>query len=120
MPKTLTIRVEKKTRAAEDPELIARAAAQKQKKSEKQRHYYSAKKQLLYEAKAREGRGGEETGGGDGLAAAAVVVKKRGRPRETAHPTDDGDKENVDPGTGTAVVDSKKIKYSRQLTAVVS
>ena len=114
------IRVEKKTRAAEDPELIARAAVQKQKKSEKQRHYYSAKKQLLYEAKAREGRGGEETGGGDGLAAAAVVVKKRGRPRETAHPTDDGDKENVDPGTGTAVVDSKKIKYSRQLTAVVS
>ena len=91
------IRGEKRTRAATDPELIARAAMQKSKKSEKQRHYYSARKQLLYEAKEREGRGGEETGRGDGLATAAVMVKKRGRPRKTEKLVDDGDKENVDP-----------------------
>ena len=99
------IRVEKKTRAASDPELIARAAAQKQKKSEKQRHYYSAKKQLLYEAE------GWKTGGGDTDAAAVQVaaVTKRGRPRKTVQPADDGDKENVDPGAAT-LIGKKKMK----------
>lgn len=99
------IRVEKKTRAASDPELIARAAAQKQKKSEKQRHYYSAKKQLLYEAESR------KTGGGDTDAAATQVaaVRKRGRPRKTVQPADDGDKENVDPGAAT-LIGKKKMK----------
>ena len=99
------IRVEKKTRAASDPELIARAAAQKQKKSEKQRHYYSAKKQLLYEAE------GWKTGGGDTDAAAVQVaaVRKRGRPRKTVQPADDGDKENVDPGAAT-LIGKKKMK----------
>ena len=58
------IRVEKRTRAAADPELIARAETRKQKKRERQRHYYRAKKQLLYEAKDR--KTGE--GGADGAA----------------------------------------------------
>ena len=43
------LRVEKKTRNAEDPELIAHAATQKQKTREKQVHRYSARK-LLYQA----------------------------------------------------------------------
>ena len=94
------IRVEKKTRTAEDPELIARAAVQKQKTREKQRHWYSARKQLLYEASERKEKGGAETGEGDDFAAATVVMKKkRGRPRKTV-PIDDADKENVDPRIG--------------------
>jgi hypothetical protein len=105
------IRVEKKTRTAADPELIARAAAQKQKKSEKQRHYYSAKKQLLYEAKGKEGRGTDESGEADSTAAARVVAtKKRGRPTKTVQPIDDGDKENVDPVTGPTN-GKKKVKH---------
>ena len=51
------LRVEKKTRTAEDPELIARAEVQKQKTREKQRHWYSARKQLLYEANGKEVKG---------------------------------------------------------------
>ena len=100
-----SIRVEKKTRAAADPELIARAAVQKQKTREKQRHYYSAKKQLLYEAEDR------KPGGGDTDAAAVQVaaVTKRGRPRKTMQPADDGDKENVDPGAAT-LIGKKKMK----------
>ena len=95
---------EKKARAAEDPQLIARAAAQKQKKREKQRHYYSTRKQLLYEPEGR------KTGGG-GTAATAVqpAVRKRGRPRKTVQPTDDGDKENVDPSAET-LTGNKKVK----------
>jgi len=98
-----TLRIEKTTRAAADLELIARAATQKQKTREKQRHYYSAKKQLLYEAEDRkEG----------GAAAVEGSVRKRGRPRKSAQPTDDGDKENVDPvaGTLTGVSGKKKLK----------
>ena len=87
---------EKKARAAEDPQLIARAAAQKQKKREKQRHYYSVKKQLLYEAEGRKTEGGDTD-----AAAIQVVVRKRGRPRKTVQPADDGNKENVDPGAET-------------------
>ena len=101
------IRIEKKTRTAADPELIARAAAQKLKTREKQRHYYSAKKQLLYEAEDRR-KGG---GGADGVAVTveAVVVRKRGRPRKAVQPTDDGDKENVDPDAET-LSGKKKVK----------
>jgi len=99
------IRVEKKTRAAADPELIARAVAQKQKTREKQRHWYNAKKQLLYEAEGR------KTGGGDTDAVAVQVaaVTKRGRPRKTVQPADDGDKENVDPSAET-LTGNKKVK----------
>ena len=52
-----------------------------------------AMKQLLYEAE------GGKTGGGEAEAAVAkgLVRRKRGRPRQTAQATDDGDKENVDP-----------------------
>ena len=76
------LRVEKKTRAAEDPELMARAAAQKQKLREKQRHYYHAQKQLLYEAKKR----GVEESETAGSAEVTVVKKKRGRPRKVLQP----------------------------------
>ena len=51
------IRVEKKTRAAEDPELIARAAAQKQKKSEK--HDTTTVLRSSYCTRRRRGRGRE-------------------------------------------------------------
>ena len=104
------LQIEKKTRSADDPELIARAATQKQKTREKQRHWYSARKQLLYEAKEKEGRGEENTGEGDGSAAVTVVKKKRGRPRKPVQLVDDGNKENVEPGTGT-LVGGKKAKY---------
>ena len=96
---------EKKARAAEDPQLIARAAAQKQKKREKQRHYYSAKKQLLYEAEGRKAEGGDT----DAAAVQVAAVTKRGRPRKTVQPADDGDKENVDPGAAT-LIGKKKMK----------
>ena len=99
------IRVEKKTRTAADPELIARAAAQKQKKREKQRHYYSAKKQLLYEAEGRKAGGGDT----DAAAVQVAAVTKRGRPRKTVQPADDGDKENVDPSAET-LTGNKKVK----------
>ena len=98
------IRVEKKTRSATDPELMARAAAQKQKTREKQRHYYSAKKQLLYEAEGRKTEGGDTD-----VAAVQVVVRKRGQPRKTVQTTEDGDKENVDPGAAT-LIGKKKMK----------
>ena len=104
------IRIEKKTRAAADPELIARAAAQKLKTREKQRHYYSAQRQPLYKAKAKRGGGGEERREGDGSAAGEVVKKKRGRPRKTAQPADDGDKENVDPRALNETASRKRVK----------
>lgn len=101
---------EKKARAAADVELIARAAAQKERKRVKQRHYYSAKKQLLYEANGKEVKGTDESGEADGTAATrAVATKKRGRPRKTVQPTDDGDKENVDPAAGPTT-GKKKVK----------
>jgi len=101
---------EKKARAAADVELIARAAAQKERKRVKQRHYYSAKKQLLYEANGKEVKGTDESGEADGTAATkAVATKKRGRPRKTVHPADDGNKENVDPAAGTTTGE-KRVK----------
>lgn len=99
------IRVEKKTRIATDPELIARAAAKKQKKSEKQRHYYSAKKQLLYEADGRK----KGVVGDTDAAAVQGLARKRGRSRKTVQPADDGDKENVDPSAET-LTGNKKVK----------
>ena len=101
------IRVEKKTRIATDPELIARAAAQKQKTRERQRHYYSAKKQLLYEAEGRKTVGGDT----DSAAVQVAAVTKRGRPRKTVQPADDGDKENVDPSAET-LTGNKKVKLA--------
>ena len=101
---------EKKARAAADVELIARAAAQKERKRVRQRHYYSAKKQLLYEANGKEVKGTDESGEADGTAATrAVATKKRGRPRKTVQPMDDGDKENMDPAAGTTT-GKKKVK----------
>ena len=96
------IRAEKKTRTAADPELIARAATQKQKTREKQRHYYSAKKQLLYQA---------EAGKTGAVAGDAVVRKKRGRPRKTVQPAEDGAKENVDPRTLSETASRKRVKF---------
>ena len=97
------LRVEKKTRTAEDPELITRAAAQKQKTREKQRHWYSARKQLLYEAKGKEGRGTDDSAEADGTASAGPMAKKkRGRPKKKVKAAEDGDKENVDPSAGSA------------------
>ena len=93
------IRIEKKTRTAEDPELIARAAVQKQKTREKQRHWYSARKQLLYE----EVNGTDESKEADGTApAGSVVTRKRGRPMKKVQTAEDEDKENVDPRTGSS------------------
>ena len=102
------IRVEKKTRVAADPELIALAVVQKQKKREKQRHYYSSRKQLLYEAEGRETAGGDADGAA--VTVETVVTKKRGRPKQTVQPIGDGDKENVDPGAETLISNKKKVK----------
>ena len=110
------IRVEKKTRVATDPELIARAAAQKCKVREKQRHYYSAKKQLLYEEKERKGQGGEETGEGDGSAAAIVVKKTRGRQSNTVQLVD-WDKENDGAGASAGTSKRKKVECATTNTA---
>jgi len=113
------IRVEKKTRTAADPELIARAAAQKQKTREKQRHWYSARKQLLYEAREGKGKEGAETSEGDDSAAATVVrTKTRGRSRKTVQSGDDGDKENVDPRTGPS--ESGKRRKTESETGVLT
>jgi len=110
------IRIEKKTRSAADPELIARAAEQKQKTREKQRHWYSARKQLLYEATGKEVKGTDESGEADGTASTrTVATKKRGRPKKKEQTADDGDKENVDPGTGL----SKSGKRLRTVTGLV-
>jgi len=88
------IRIEKKTRTAEDPELIARAAVQKQKTREKQRHWYSARKQLLYE----EVKGTDESREADGAASAGpVATKKRGRPKKKVPTAEDEDKEKCRP-----------------------
>ena len=102
---------EKKARAAADVELIARAAAQKERKRVKQRHYYSAKKQLLYEAEKGKTGGGASGEKQAEVVASAVVAerRKRGRPRKTVQPADDGDKENVDPGEAT-LIGKKKMK----------
>ena len=103
------IRIEKKTRTAEDPELIARAAAQKQKTREKQRHWYSARKQLLYEANGKEVKGTDESGEADGTASAGpVATKKRGRPKKKVQAAEDGDKENVDPRAGSSEIGKRQ------------
>jgi hypothetical protein len=110
------LRVEKKTRVAEDPELMARAAAQKQKLREKQRHYYHAQKQLLYEAKAKEGReGGEYVVEGDASPAVEEVKKKRGRPRKALQPVDEN-KENDGAGVGAMASKRKKVKIGTSNT----
>ena len=97
------IRIEKKTRTAEDPELIARAAAQKQKTREKQRHWYSARKQLLYETNGKEVKSTDEGREADETAATrALVTRKRGRPKKKVQTAEDEDKENIDPSTGSS------------------
>ena len=93
------IHAEKKTRAAADPELIARAATQKQRTREKKRHYNSAKKQLVFEA--QHGKAGEASGD-------VAVSKKRGRPRKPSQAAEDGEKENVDPAAGAVTVTGEK------------
>ena len=103
------LRVEKKTRTAEDPELIARAEVQKQKTREKQRHWYSARKQLLYEANGKEVKGTDESGEADGTASAGpVATKKRGRPKKKVQAAEDGDKENVDPRAGSSTIGKRQ------------
>ena len=103
------IRVEKKTRAAEDPELIAvqRRRSRKRVRS----NDTTTVLRSSYCTRRRRGRGREvkRTGGGDGLATAAVMVKKRGRPGKSTQPTDDGDKENIDPSAET-LTGNKKVK----------
>ena len=112
------IRIEKKTRTAEDPELIARAAQQKQKTREKQRHWYSARKQLLYEANGKEVKGTDESGQADGTASGRhVATKKRGRPKKKVQTTDDGDKENVDPRTGSSQSGKRRRTVSTEFTS---
>ena len=97
------LRVEKKTRTAEDPELIARAEVQKQKTREKQRHWYSARKQLLYETDGKEVKSTDEGREADGTAATReVATRKRGRPKKKVQKAEDEDKENVDPSTGSS------------------
>jgi hypothetical protein len=79
------IRMEKKARDAEDPELIALAEIRKGKAREKQQHYYSARKQLLYRNEEKKGEDEvvqSENGDGDSHCTAKDGGRKRGRPRK--------------------------------------
>ena len=113
------IRIEKKTRTAEDPELIARAAEQKQKTREKQRHWYSARKQLLYETNEKEVGGTDGSGEAHGTASVVpVATKKRGRLKKKVQMAEDGNKENVDPRAGSLKSGKRQKIVAVRLTTV--
>jgi hypothetical protein len=85
------IRIEKKARDAEDPELVALAELRKGKARDKQQHRYYAKKRLLYEEKKEEnekkkkGEGKveeDEDGGGTHNSAAEDGRRERGQARK--------------------------------------